>query len=61
MLNKTNQDIRTAYHCIRQHRRYLTRQQCSTLVGQMKAGDVDGAMDGLSKILTRNGVASSKD
>lgn len=44
------------YICIRKYRDHLTRQQVRTLVGQIKAGDVDGAMNGLSRILTRKGV-----
>lgn len=45
-----------AYAVLRKYRAYLTRQQVRTLVGQIKAGDVDGAMNGLSRILTRKGV-----
>lgn len=33
----------------------LTRQQYSTLKGQILAGDSDGAMKGLRKLLMRNG------
>ena len=44
------------YICIRKYRAHLTRQQVRTLVWQIKAGDVDGAMNGLSRILTRKGV-----
>lgn len=32
----------------------LTRQQYSTLKGQILAGDSDGAMKGLRKLLMRN-------
>mgnify|MGYP006361747173 CR=1 FL=1 len=45
-----------AYAVLRQYRVYLTRQQVRTLVGQIKAGNADGAMNGLSKILERKGV-----
>ncbi len=45
-----------AYICLRKYRGYLTRQQIRTLAGQIKAGDANGAMNGLSKILERKGV-----
>lgn len=35
-------------------RHRLTKQQYSTLKGQILAGDADGAMRGLRKILLRN-------
>lgn len=56
MLHMTNAEVKDAYSCLRKYRRYLTRQQLSTLVGQVKAGDPNGAMNGLDKILTRRGV-----
>lgn len=55
MLQKTSKEVTDAMLCLRKYRRYLTRQQLRTLVGQIKAGDIDGAMNGLSKILRRNG------
>lgn len=45
-----------AYLLVRRYRAHLTRQQVRTLVGQIKAGNADGAMNGLSKILERKGV-----
>lgn len=42
-----------AYRCLRQYSSYLTRQQLRTLSGQIKAGNVDGAMKGLNTILER--------
>jgi hypothetical protein len=34
-------------------KRFLTRQQYKTIKGQILAGDVDGAMRGLSKLTSR--------
>lgn len=45
-----------ARECLKKYRMFLTRQQLKTLMGQVKAGDIDGAMNGLDKILTRMGV-----
>ena len=45
-----------AYVCLRKYRKYLTRQQVRTLSGQIKSGNIDGEMNGLSKILERIGV-----
>lgn len=42
-----------AYRCLRQYSSYLSRQQLRTLSGQIKAGNVDGAMKGLNTILER--------
>ena len=44
-----------AYRTIREYRDKLTRQQVKTLVGQIKAGQADAAMNGLAKILDRRG------
>lgn len=38
---------------LKAHRGELTRQQIQTLKGQALAGDADGAMRGLQKILER--------
>ena len=40
-----------AYRFIYWYRDRLTRQQFNTLKGQVRAGDVDGAMRGLNKLL----------
>jgi hypothetical protein len=45
-----------ARECLKKYRMFLTRQQLKTLMGQVKAGDIDGAMNGLDKILTRMGM-----
>lgn len=42
-------DMRNAYR-----KGQITRQQLLTLRGQVKAGDVAGAMNGLGKLLYRN-------
>lgn len=44
-----------AYRYLRQYSSYLTRQQLRTLAGQIKAGNVDGAIKGLNTILERAG------
>jgi hypothetical protein len=51
-----NKEYLDARECLKKYRRFLTRQQLKTLMGQVKAGDIDGAMNGLDKILTRMGV-----
>ncbi len=43
-----------AYHLLRLSRKKLTRQQHKTLCGQIRAGDVTGAVKGLEKIIKRN-------
>lgn len=55
MIQRPDYDTRDAYECLRKYRRHLTRQQVRTLVGQIKAGDINAAMNGLDKILTRIG------
>ena len=55
MLQRTNYEIKDALECVRKYREHLTRQQCRTLMGQIKAGDINGAMNGLDKILSRMG------
>ena len=45
-----------AYVNIEKNRKKLTKQQFKTLKGQVRAGDVDGAMRGLYKLL-RGGKA----
>lgn len=44
-------DIQKILRLLRNHRRTLTRQQIKTIRGQALAGDVEGAIKGLSKIL----------
>lgn len=46
-------DISTALKQIRMNKHYLTTQQMRTLKGQVLAGDVDGAMRGLNKLIGR--------
>lgn len=40
-------------HDLKQYRNQLTRQELKTLVGQVKAGDPDGAIRGLYAITKR--------
>ena len=41
---------------IKEYRELLTRQQVTTLNGQIKADNEEGALKGLKKILKRQGV-----
>ena len=41
---------------LKQYRHLLTRQQIKTINGQDKAGDKEGALKGLQKILRKQGV-----
>ena len=41
---------------IKEYRHLLTRQQVTTLNGQIKADNEEGALKGLKKILKRQGV-----
>lgn len=47
------------YDLLSRHRDRLTRQQMKTLRGQIKAGDTEGAMQGLSKILCMSSIISA--
>lgn len=47
---------RDAYECLRKYGKRISRQERNTLKGQIKAGDINGAMNGLDKILTRRGM-----
>lgn len=44
-----------AYKHIKQYFKYLSRQEYRTLVGQIKANNVLGAMKGLDKVLSKKG------
>lgn len=46
-------DIQAALKEIRKNKQLLTTQQMRTLKGQVISGDVDGAMKGLRKLLSR--------
>ena len=50
---KVTSETTATLKLIKAHRARLTRQQYSTLKGQVMAGDSDGAMRGLDKILRR--------
>ena len=41
---------------IKEYRHLLTRQQVTTINGQVKAGNKEGALKGLVKILKRQGI-----
>jgi hypothetical protein len=47
---------RAAYTRIDKNGNRLTRQQVKTLRGQVKAGDVEGAMRGLDRLLRCGGM-----
>lgn len=44
-----------AYKYIKQYYKYLSRQEYKTLVGQVKSGNIEGAMKGLGKVLSKKG------
>lgn len=46
-------DTGAALKQIRSYKHRLTRQQMRTLKGQVLAGDVDGAMRGLNKLIRK--------
>ena len=48
-------DKAAAFQVLDEHRRELTRQQLLTLRGQIEAGDVDGSMRGLTRIIQNGG------
>lgn len=57
MLNcKNDPDLHDAWECLRKYRKHLSRQQCLTLLGQIKSGNMNAAMNGLSTILSRKGL-----
>jgi hypothetical protein len=60
MQQKMTPKIKDARECLRKYRENLTRQQCRTLMGQIKAGDINGAMNGLDRLLARKKEASTK-
>ena len=41
---------------IKEYRHLLTRQQVTTINGQVKAGNEEGALKGLKRILKRQGI-----
>ena len=45
--------MKLAMMLIRQNKNNLTAQQARTLKGQCRAGDIDGALKGLHRILRR--------
>lgn len=50
-MNDFNYEQRLAYKELKYYRHLLNKQQITTLKGQIKAGDVDGAMRGLRNII----------
>ena len=50
MMNTTD-----AINLLKNHKQHLTRQQYSTIKGQCIAGNIDGAIKGLRKILKKQG------
>lgn len=45
----------TAFMMLHSFREKLTKQQYKTIRGQIIAGDTDGAMKGLAKIMAKSG------
>lgn len=56
MIELRTADAKEAYQLLGYYRKYLKRRELTTLKGQIKAGDISGAMNGLDKILRRKGV-----
>ena len=52
-MDATNNTNTTALILLKNHRKQLTAQEYRTLCGQVLAGDVDGAMRGLKKLLRK--------
>lgn len=50
---QTTIDTPKAFHLLRMSRKKLNKQQYRTLCGQINAGDIEGAMRGLEKLLKR--------
>ena len=44
----------TAKTVLARHKQFLTKQQIKTINGQIKAGDITGAMNGLHTIVGKN-------
>ncbi len=51
----------TAKRLLQKNKSYLTHQQIKTLNGQIKSGDVVGAMNGLHTILARRNWVLKKE
>lgn len=52
--------IKTALRAITACRAYLTRQEVSTLRGQVLAGDIEAAMKGLEEIKRRRAMDADR-
>lgn len=46
--------IRKIRRFLRDNREFMTRQQLKTIDGQIKSGDLQGALKGIEKILKRS-------
>lgn len=53
-------DTGIAWMRLRKYKKQLNRQQAQTIGGQIKAGDIYGAMKGLSRLLDRKGAKSGE-
>lgn len=49
-------EVKDAYFCLNKYKKHLTVQQYKTIKGQIKAGDINGAMNGLDRLLRRKGA-----
>lgn len=59
-MNETRSQDTLAILQIKENKRNLTRQQYKTLLGQARAGDTEGALKGLRKILLGGGSNAIK-
>lgn len=46
-----------AFNLLNTHKKYLTKQQYSTLKGQIRAGEVETAMKGLQNVIRKKVTA----
>lgn len=44
-----------AYECLKQYKGYFTKQQYTCFKGQIRAGQIYEAQNGMAKVLERNG------
>ncbi len=63
-MNKpTNQSaiLADAYECLKQYRDYFTKQQYTCFKGQIRAGQIYEAQNGMAKVLERNGYKKARN
>lgn len=53
-------NFNTAYKMLNEHRKVIGKQAYKTLLGQVKSGNIEGAMKGYAKILARHNIDCKK-